>query len=90
MISGVTEAPTRFGSRTRMAWRAGTREIAHLQAADLIDFRVPATLQKRGRGDPRLIPRPRRSDWIECRCSSAAELEFAEMLVEIAATRAAK
>jgi hypothetical protein len=89
-IPGVAETRTRFGTRTRMAWRVGTREIAHMHAADVIDIRVPATLQKRWRGDPRLTPRPRRSDWIECRCASATDLEFAAMLVEIAATSAAK
>jgi hypothetical protein len=84
-VAGVEESSSRFGQRERLAWRAGRREIAHLHSAMIIDIRVPATLQKRWRGDPRLMPRPRRSDWIECRLASDEDVEFAAMLVEVAA-----
>jgi hypothetical protein len=55
----------------------------------VIDVRVPATLQRQWRGDPRLMPRPRRSDWIECRFASDADVEFAATPVE-AAVRASR
>src|ERR1043166_7413569 len=84
-IEGVTEATSRFGHQNRVAWRAGSREIAHLHSSGVIDIRVPATLQRQWRGDSRLMPRPRRSDWIECRFHSAQDVEFVAMLIEIAA-----
>ncbi len=46
LVHGIAEAISRFGREVRLAWRAGAREIAHLHAADLIDVRVPATLQR--------------------------------------------
>jgi hypothetical protein len=85
LVHGISEAISRFGRDVRLAWRAGAREIAHLHAADIIDVRVPATLQRQWRGDPRVMPRRRRSDWIECRFKTHSDIEFAAMLVEIAA-----
>jgi luciferase-like monooxygenase len=88
LAHGVSEAISRFGREVRLAWRAGAREIAHLHAADVIDVRVPATLQRQWRNDPRMMPRRRRSDWIECRFKSHSDIEFVAMLVEIAARHA--
>jgi hypothetical protein len=88
--TGIVEAPSRFGREVRLAWRAGTQEIAHLHSADIVDIRLPATLQRQWRGDPRLMPRPLRSDWIECRVRSNEDVEFAAMLVELAARSAAR
>ena len=84
-LNGVVETTSRFGHEDRLAWRAGTREIAHLHSMEVIDVRVPATLQRRWRDDPRLIRRPRRSNWIECKFRSRDDIEFAAMLVEVAA-----
>jgi Family of unknown function (DUF5519) len=86
----IVEATSRFGRDVRLAWRVGTQEIAHLHSAEIIDIRLPAVLQRQWRGDPRLIPRPRRSDWIECRVRSDDDVEFAAMLVELAARSAGK
>jgi len=85
LVPGIVEAISRFGREARLGWRAGTREIAHLHAADIIDVRVPATLQRQWRNDPRMMSRPRRSDWIECRFKTLSDIEFVAMLVEIAA-----
>ena len=84
-LKGVIETTSRFGRELRLAWRSGSREIAHLHSVDVIDIRLPATLQRQWRGDVRLRPRPRRSDWIECRFHSHDDIEFAAMLVGIAA-----
>jgi hypothetical protein len=84
-VPGIAEAISRFGREVRLGWRAGAREIAHLHTADIIDVRVPATLQRQWRNDPRMMPRPRRSDWIECRFKTHSDIEFVAMLVEIAA-----
>ena len=82
----IIEAMSRFGrGDERLAWRAGTQEIAHLHSAEIIDIRLPAVLQRQWRGDPRLMQRPRRSDWIECRVRSDDDVEFAAMLIELAA-----
>ena len=81
----LVEATSRFGRDVRTAWRVGTQEIAHLHSAEIIDIRLPAVMQRQWRGDPRLMPRPRRSDWIECRVRSDDDVEFAAMLVELAA-----
>jgi hypothetical protein len=88
--SFIVEATSRFGHEMRLAWCAGTQEIAHLHSAEVIDIRLPAVLQRQWRGDPRLMPRPRRSDWIECRVRSDDDVEFAAMLVELAAGAAGK
>src|SRR5947207_6420396 len=84
----IIEATSRFGRNARLAWRVGTQEIAHLHSAEIIDIRLPAVLQRQWRGDPRLMPRPRRSDWIECRVRTDDDVEFAAMLVELAAQSA--
>jgi hypothetical protein len=84
----VIEATSRFGRDVRLAWRVGTQEIAHLHSSEIIDIRLPAVLQRQWRNDPRLLPRPRRSDWIECRVRSDDDVEFAVMLVEVAAQSA--
>ena len=84
-VSGIVEATSRFGREVRLAWRAGTQEIAHLHSAEIVDIRLPAILQRQWRGDRRLVPRPRRSDWIECQVRSDDDVEFAAMLVELAA-----
>jgi len=81
----LVEATSRFGRDVRLAWRAGTQEIAHLHSAEIIDIRLPAVLQRQWRSDPRLLPRPRRSEWIECRVRSDDDVEFAAMLIELAA-----
>src|SRR2546423_13229206 len=81
--TGIVEAMSRFGREARLAWRSGTQEIAHLHSAEVVDIRLPAVLQRKWRSDPRLKPRPRRSDWIECRVQSNEDVEFAAMLVEI-------
>ena len=84
----VIEVTSRFGREARLAWRAANREIAHLHSAEMVDIRLPAALQRQWRGDARLVPRPRRSDWIECRLRSADDVEFAATLIEIAAQSA--
>jgi hypothetical protein len=82
---GLDEATSRFGRDVRLAWRIGTQEIVHLHSAEIIDIRLPGALQRQWRGDARLLPRPRRSDWIECRVRSDDDVEFAAMLIELAA-----
>ena len=86
----IVEATSRFGRDMRLAWRVGKQEIAHLHSSEIIDIRLPAVLQRQWCNNPRLLPRPRRSDWIECRVRSDDDVEFAAMLVELAAQSARK
>jgi Family of unknown function (DUF5519) len=44
---------------------ASRREFAHLHADDLLDIRLPRTLQSGLRGDPRARLRKSSSDWLE-------------------------
>ena len=87
---GLDEATSRFGRDVRLAWRIGKQEIAHLHSAEIIDIRLPAALQRQWGSDSRLLPRPRRSDWIECRVRSDDDVEFAAMLIELAAESVGK
>jgi hypothetical protein len=87
---GLDEGTSRFGRDMRLAWRIGKHEIAHLHTAEIVDIRLPVALQRQWRSDSRLLPRPRRSDWIECRVRSDDDVEFAAMLIELAAEAAGK
>ena len=89
-LSGVVEATSRFGRENRVAWRAGTREIAHLHSTNVIDIRVPTVLQRQWRSDSRFTPRPRRSDWIEYCFRSPDDIELAAALIEMAAKSSRK
>jgi Family of unknown function (DUF5519) len=82
--NGLRESTSRFGNRNRLAWFSGSREIAHLHAPDLIDIRL-GKAQRQFADDPRLIARPRRSAWVECRFKTPADLEFVSELVALAA-----
>jgi hypothetical protein len=86
----IVEATSRFGHDVRLAWRVGAHEIAHLHSAEIFDIRLPTVLQRQWRSDPRLLPRPRRSEWIECRVRSDDDVEFAAMLIELSAESADK
>ena len=84
---GLEETASRFGSRGRLAWRAGQREVAHLHAPPFVDIRLPNTGRKAVAGDVRLIPRAGRSDWIECRMESPEDAVFVAALIRRAAER---
>jgi hypothetical protein len=84
-IPGVEEATSRFGTGRRLAWRAGTREIAHLHSDTVIDIRIPVARQPAMPRDERLTPRDSTSDWIECRLIESGDAEYAfELIVQAA------
>jgi Family of unknown function (DUF5519) len=80
-VPGLVEAASRFGSARRLAWRVGGREIAHLHARPFVDVRLPPDARKAIAGDPRLSPRPGRSQWIECRMESSEDAAFIAALI---------
>src|SRR5438552_17906906 len=74
----IIEAMSRFGrGDERLAWRAGTQEIAHLHSAEILDHRLPAVLQSHWRDDPRLMRRTPRSEWGACGVRSADDVRVA-------------
>ena len=81
----LVETTSRFGAAGRLAWRAGGREIAHLHSPPLVDIRLPKEVRKTYAADPRLVPRPGRSEWIECRMETPADAEFVAQLIRCAA-----
>ncbi len=81
-LPDVEEATSRFGTGRRLAWRAGSREIAHLHSNSVIDIRIPALPR-----DDRLMPRALQSDWIECRVRSPRDAEYVVELIAQAARR---
>ncbi len=80
-VPGLTEAPSRFGSARRLAWRLGEREIAHLHARPFVDLRLPPAVRKAVADDSRLVPRTGRSEWIECRMESDEDAAFVAALL---------
>ena len=81
----VTESTSRFGAQKRLAWRAGTREIAHLHSDSVIDIRLPRKERRASAHDERLLARASRSDWVECRFASVSDTDFVVDLVARAA-----
>ena len=86
----LAEATSRFGSPGRLAWRCGTKEVAHLHAKPLVDIRLPKKARAEFAADPRLLPRATRSDWIECRMESADDAVFVADLIRRAAKEAGR
>jgi Luciferase len=80
-VARLEETASRFGSARRLAWRAGGREIAHLHAQPFVDLRLPAPARKAIAGDPRLVHRAGRSEWIECRMETAEDVRFVAALI---------
>ena len=64
-LKGVQQGPSRFGSRRSLAWSVEGREFAHLHADDVVDLRLPRTVQARLRSDPRARFRKSTSEWLE-------------------------
>ena len=82
-LRDVKESTSRFGHS--LAWRAGSREIAHVHSDSIVDIRIPATRQRALARDDRQMPRASRSDWIECRLSEPGDAEYAAALIAQAA-----
>ena len=64
-LPGVEQGVTRFGSRRNSAWSVAGREFAHLHADDLLDLRLPRSVQSAHRTDPRAHFRKAASEWLE-------------------------
>jgi hypothetical protein len=86
-IAGVVESPSMFGSAN--AWWCNGTEIAHFDAADVIDLRLTRSvireLRPLLRADPRVEVRKSGSEWIEIRVTSDEDVAFVAELAERAA-----
>src|SRR4030095_8178581 len=64
-LPDVDQSPSRFGSRRNPAWSVYGREVAHLDADELLDFTVPRAIQAGLRSDPKAHFRKATSEWVE-------------------------
>jgi len=62
-LPDTSEQPSRFGAA--LGFAVDGREFAHFHDGRTLDVRLPRVLQNRLRGDPRVLARPRPSDWME-------------------------
>ena len=74
-LPGVSHGLSRFGSRERLAWSIDGREFAHLHADDLLDLRLPRSIQRRLRNDPRAHFRRGSSEWLEFEFHTIEDVE---------------
>lgn len=89
-LPGVREGTSRFGPSRRAAWFVSGREFAHLHAEDLLDLRLPRTVQSSLKGDPRAHFRKSRSEWLEFEFHHSHDVEFLVPLVRHAWAAAKK
>jgi hypothetical protein len=73
-FDGVEQGRSRFGSHRNRAWSVAGREFAHLHADDLLDLRLPRSLQATLRSDPRAHFRKSVSEWLEFEFHTAADV----------------
>ena len=79
-LPGVEQVPSRFGSRRNPAWVVSGHEFAHLHADDLLDLRLPRSVQVTLRSDPRARFRKSRSEWLELEFHSLEDVTHLESL----------
>jgi hypothetical protein len=86
-VEGVVESPSMFGAGNAF-WCNG-KEIAHFDAADVVDLRLTRSvireLRPLLRDDRRVELRKGSSDWIEVHVSSSDDIAFVVELAERAA-----
>ena len=79
-LPGVEQSPSRFGPGRNPAWSVSGREFAHLHAADVIDLRLPRSLQARLKSDARARFRKSASEWLEFEFHSEGDVADAARL----------
>ena len=71
----VVQGHSRFGSHHNDAWSVSGREFAHLHADDLLDLRLPRSIQVSLRGEPLARFRKSSSEWVEFEFHSTLDVE---------------
>lgn len=74
-LPGVEQTRSRFGSPDRPAWCVRGREFAHLHADDLIDLRLPRSVQARLADEPLAHFRASKSEWVELEFHTPEDVE---------------
>ena len=64
-LPDVEQLPSRFGARRNAAWFVQGREFAHLHSEELLDLRLPRSIQAGLRSDPKARFRKSPSAWLE-------------------------
>jgi luciferase-like monooxygenase len=77
----VVHGHSRFGSHHNQAWSVSGREFAHLHADDLLDLRLPRSIQVSLRGEPLAHLRESSSEWVEFEFHSTLDVERLVTLV---------
>lgn len=76
-FAGVARGVSRLGEAGNVAWFVEGKEFAHLHAEDLVDLRVPRSVQRSVKGEPAVILRDHPSDWMEVQLRSEADVKLA-------------
>jgi hypothetical protein len=74
---GVVSGPSRLGNKAHRAWFAEGKEFAHLHASNLVDLRVPRSVQRAVKDEPAVILRDHPSEWMEVQLDSEADVKLA-------------
>ena len=87
-VGPAQERTSRYGDKPALF--AGRREIAHLEARDVIDLRITRAGWSRVSADfsndPAVCCNPSRRDWIELHLQSVADLERIRALLTVTMT----
>ena len=75
-LPGVSQGTSRFARGAKPAWLVGSKEFAHLHADDLLDLRLPRSVQASLKDDPRAHFRRSRSEWLEVEFHHPEDVEF--------------
>lgn len=89
-LPDVEQSISRFGSRRNPAWSVAGREFAHLHADNLLDLRLPRTVQASLRADPNAHFRKSKSEWLELEFHTVDDLSRLAALARLAYTAASE
>lgn len=76
-FAGVVRGPSRLGNTSHIAWFVEGKEFAHMHAPDLVDLRVPRSVQRSVKDEEAVILRGHPSDWMEVRLRSEVDVKLA-------------
>jgi len=80
-LPDVKQSTSRFGSHENPAWSLGGREFAHLHSNELLDLRLPPSIQQTLREDSRAHFRAGSSEWLEFEFHTLQDVEDVLVLV---------
>ena len=87
-LPSVVEGLSRFGSRSNLAWSVAGHEFAHLHGDNLLDLRLPRSIQATLLSDPRAHFRKSTSEWLEFEFHNSEDVAYLSMLARKACAAA--